>query len=191
LFADTPSHQFWSRQANVMAVLTGMRPPAENADLIRRTLADSSLARLQMYFRFYLARAMNKAGLSDLYPEQLDPWLRMIANGMTSFGESDGNPRSECHPWSATPVFEFLSSIAGIQPAEPGFKTVRIAPALGPLQAVRASYPHPRGDIQLELRREGSGVTGSATLPPGLEGAFVWAGRETRLHSGRNDLGVR
>src|ERR1017187_2888936 len=30
---------------------------------------------------------------------------------------------SECHPWSATPVYELLTTVAGIQQDEPGFKT--------------------------------------------------------------------
>lgn len=190
MMSDTPTQRFWSQHANVLAVLTGIVTGTDAEDLIRRTLADPSLAPLQLYFRFYLGRALNKAGLSDLYPDQLGPWSKMIANGMTTFGERDGEPRSECHPWSATPVFELLSSVAGIQPAEPGFRNVRIAPALANLQFIRAAYPHPLGDVSVDIRKEGGRVSGTILLPAGLEGVFVWAGRETRLHAGANQIAM-
>jgi hypothetical protein len=139
-----------------------------------------------MYFRYYLGRALAKAGRGDRYIDNLGPWERMIANGMTTFGESDGNPRSECHPWSATPVYEFLTTVAGIEPASPGFKSVRIAPALGSLKHVQAAMPHPLGMIEVELTRQGdSGLKASVHLPPGLKGTFVWRGRSVPIEGAR------
>ena len=109
----------------------------------------------------------------------------MIADGMTTFGEQDGNPRSECHPWSATPVYELLTTVAGIQPGEPGFKTVRIAPSLGNLRHVEAAMPHPLGMIEVTFDRvSASGLKGSIRLPPGLTGEFVWRGKRTELRGG-------
>jgi alpha-L-rhamnosidase len=186
LFADTPSKQFFSQQANILAVLADALPQAEQAALLNRTLADPSVLRIQMYFRYYLGRALAKAGRGDRYIDNLGPWERMIANGMTTFGESDGNPRSECHPWSATPVYEFLTTVAGIEPASPGFKSVRIAPALGSLKHVQAAMPHPLGMIEVELTRQGdSGLKASVHLPPGLKGTFVWRGRSVPIEGAR------
>jgi hypothetical protein len=182
LLADTPSKKFFSQQANILAILTDAVPAAEQAGLLERVLGDRSLVQAQPYFRYYLARALNKAGLANQYVDNLGPWERMIGNGMTTFGETDGNPRSECHPWSATPVYEFLTTIAGIEPGEPGFRTVRIAPALGSLRSVEASMPHPLGPIEVSLERVGaSGVKGSIHLPKGLTGEFVWQGKKTVL----------
>lgn len=121
-------------------------------------------------------------GHGDSYVDNLGPWENMLANGMTTFGETDGNPRSECHPWSATPVYELLTTVAGIQPGEAGFKTVRIAPALGSLRHVEATMPHPLGPIEVSLERSGaSGLKGSIRLPQGLSGEFVWRGKKTAL----------
>ena len=182
LVADTPSKQFFSQQANILAILTDTVPTAEQAGLLERVLGDGSLAKVQLYFRYYLGRALNHVGLGDRYVDNLGPWENMIANGMTTFGEMDGNPRSECHPWSATPVYELLTTVAGIQPGEPGFRTVRVAPALGSLRRVEASMPHPLGTIGVSLERTGtSGLKGSIRLPKGLNGEFVWRGRKTVL----------
>jgi hypothetical protein len=182
LLADTPSHQFFSQQANILAILTNTVPTADQAGLLDRLLNDQSIAQVQLYFRYYLGRAMSQTGLGDRYVDNLGPWERMMANGMTTFGEQDGNPRSECHPWSATPVFELLTTVAGIQPGEAGFKTVRIAPSLGSLRHVEAAMPHPLGMIEVSFDRVGaSGLKGSIHLPPGLTGEFVWRGKKTVL----------
>jgi hypothetical protein len=182
LLADTPSHQFFSQQANILAILTNTVPAADQAGLLDRLLNDQSIAQVQLYFRYYLGRAMSQTGLGDRYVDNLGPWERMMANGMTTFGEQDGNPRSECHPWSATPVFELLTTVAGIQPGEAGFKTVRIAPSLGSLRHVEAAMPHPLGMIEVSFDRVGaSGLKGSIHLPPGLTGEFVWRGKKTVL----------
>ena len=182
LLADTPSHKFFSQQANILAVLTNTVPAAEQAGLLDRLLNDQSIAQVQLYFRYYLGRAMSQTGLGDRYVDNLGPWERMMANGMTTFGEQDGNPRSECHPWSATPVYELLTTVAGIQPGEPGFKTVRIAPSLGSLRHVEAAMPHPLGMIEVSFDRVGaSGLKGSIRLPSGLTGEFVWRGKRTAL----------
>ena len=182
LLSDTASHKFFSQQANILAVLTNTVPAAEQAGLLDRAMSDRTLAQVQLYFRYYLGRALNQTGLGDRYVDNLGPWENMIANGMTTFGESDGNPRSECHPWSATPVYELLTTVAGIQPGAPGFKTVRIAPALGSLRHVEAAMPHPLGMIEVSFDRVGAaGLKGSIRLPKGLTGEFVWHGKKTAL----------
>ncbi len=182
LVADTPSKKFFSQQANILAILTDTVPAAEQTGLLERLLADRSMTQVQLYFRYYLGRALNKTGFGDRYVDNLGPWENMLANGMTTFGETDRDPRSECHPWSATPVYELLTTVAGIQPAEPGFKTVRIAPALGSLGRVEASMPHPLGPIDVSLQRNGAtGLKGTVRLPKGLTGEFVWRGKKTAL----------
>jgi hypothetical protein len=111
-----PSHKFFSQQANILAILTNALPVPVPAGLLDRLMNDPSIARLQLHSRYYLGRAMSHAGLVDRYVDNLGPRERMIADGMTTFGEQDGNPRSECHLWSATPVYELLTTVAGFQP---------------------------------------------------------------------------
>jgi hypothetical protein len=66
---------------------------------------------------------------------------------------------------------------------------VRVAPALGPLRRAEGRVPHPRGDIEVRLAREGArGLRAAVTLPPGLAGEFVWEGRRVPLRPGRQEL---
>lgn len=88
--------------------------------------------------------ALNKAGLANLYYASLKPWRDMVANGLTTFAENPDPTRSDCHAWSASPVYDFLSTICGIIPGSPGFETATIRPALGGLKEVHGSMPHPK-----------------------------------------------
>jgi hypothetical protein len=190
LFADTPEKNVFSQHANVMAVLAGAVTGDAARELIQRVAGDKSLIQSSVYFRFYLLRAMKQVGLGDQYLAQLGPWRAMLAEGLTTFAEIPVDPRSDCHAWSASPVYELLATVCGIEPGSPGFATVRIEPHLGALQRVEGKVPHPRGDIVVALQREATGLTAKITLPAGLTGTFVWQGKSTALGSGEQTLHV-
>ena len=188
LFADTPEKTSYSQHAQAVAVLSGaIEGPAARA-LVERTLADASLIPCTVYFRFYLLRAMKKAGLGDRYLAELGPWRDMLALGLSTFAERPEPTRSDCHAWSASPIYEFLATVCGIEPASPGFKTVRIEPHPGKLQRIDGTMPHPQGFIRVSLQRDGDALRGELELPAGVSGTFVWDGREAALHHGRNTV---
>ena len=188
LIADTPEHRAFSQHANVLAVLAGAVTGDKARELMDRINADPTLTLCTPYFRFYLLRAMKSARLGDRYVSMLQPWHEMLARGLTTFAEKPDPTRSDCHAWSASPLYEFLATVCGIEPASPGFKTVRIEPHLGYLTHVRGIVPHPAGDIVVDLTRAGDGIEGEVTLPPGLTGQFIWRGRAIPLHSGRQTV---
>lgn len=189
LFADEPSRTHFSQHANVLAVLVDLVPPAEQATLLETMLAADDLTPCTYYFRFYLDRAMKKAGLGDTYVERLGPWREMLANGLTTFAEAPEPTRSDAHAWSASPNYEFLATVCGIEPASPGFAAVAVAPALGSLEWARCSMPHPNGLIEVSLQRSAGGrLSGTVTLPPGLSGTFTWKGHEIALAPGENAI---
>ena len=187
--ANTPIKNSFSQHASIMGVLTGSIPAAQAVSVMNHVLHDTTLSQCTFYYRFYLTRALKKAGMADLYYASLKPWREMIANGLTTFAENPDPTRSDCHAWSASPVYDLLSTICGINPGSPGFATVDIRPAFGELKEVRASMPHPLGTIRVELTRAGGGVAGEVELPAGVSGRFYWKGREMVLHGGLNEIG--
>jgi alpha-L-rhamnosidase len=190
LFRDSPESSSFSQQTNALAILAGAVPSTQQRRLMERVLADSSLTRSTYYFSFYLFEAMRQAGLADRTIEQLAPWRAMLALGLTSTPENPEPTRSDSHAWAAHPNYELLATVLGVRPASAGFRTVRIAPALGPLSWAEGRVPHPAGDIDVRLTRVGvSGVRATVTLPPGMRGEFVWAGRRLPLHPGRQEIG--
>ena len=142
------------------------------------------------YFSFYLVRALEHAGLADRYFEILTTWRDLLAKHFTTWPETPDPSRSDSHAWSAHPTFDLLSLVAGVEPASPGFATVRIRPHLGSLTFVDAATAHPRGQIETRYRRAGDKLRAEISLPQGIFGTFEWNGRSHPLHPGRNALTV-
>ncbi len=156
---------------------------------MEKILSDSTLIPTTIYFRFYLFEAMKKSGMADGYTDMLGSWEHALENGLTTFQEGNMKDRSDCHAWSASPLYHFLSLVAGITPAEPGFQSVNIAPALGKLQHIEAAMPHPAGMIEVRLERRGkTGIKGSIVLPEGLHGTFIWDEQKVLLTPGSQEI---
>ncbi|HFA49343.1 MAG TPA: alpha-L-rhamnosidase [Bacteroidetes bacterium] len=191
LVAERPEKDVFSQHANIFALLADAFPIAQQKEVMQKILTDTSLIQCSVYFRFYLARALQKTGMADQYLSMLGPWKNMLAMGMTTFGETDLEPRSDCHAWSASPCFDFLHTVAGIQPSSPGFATVLIAPNFGHLHKIKADFPHPKGVVKMDLQKTGAGVFGEIILPDGLSGSFVFNDKKMELKAGKNRVKVK
>jgi hypothetical protein len=185
LLADTPDKTVFSQHANTLAVLVDAVPVESQRDLMERVAAHASLVQCTMYYRFYLFRAMKKAGLGDRYIEMLKPWRDMLALGLTTFAERPEPTRSDCHAWSASPNYDLLASVCGIEPSSSSFRRVRIEPHLGPLEWVEGRMPHPKGTIEVRLtRKNASGLEGEISLPATVSGELIWRGKTQKLVPG-------
>jgi len=107
---------------------------------------------------------------------------------LTTWAENPEPTRSDCHAWSAHPNFDLLATVAGIEPAAPGFREVAIEPHLGPLKQLKATLPHPAGDIIVSYQRQAQGLAADVTLPDKLAGWFYWKGKKVALHPGSQHL---
>lgn len=190
IMADTPQQDSYSQHANVLAVLTGLVPQNEQDNLMRRIMNDNDLVQATYYFKFYLFRAMRKAGLGNEYLNQLGPWHEALKRGMTTFPEHPEPTRSDAHAWSSSPNYDFLATVAGIRPDSPGFSSVLIKPNPGNLEWIHASMPHPEGEITVDLVVKNNRVNGTVILPEGVDGRFVWSGKEIPLKGGKQQITV-
>ena len=194
LLADTPSKTSFSQHANILGVLTGAIPAERSRAVLQKILSREltgaqqadllKLAPASYYFRFYLARALDAAGLDDLYLQTLGPWRNMLALGLTTWAEQPEPTRSDAHAWSAHPNFDLLTLVAGIRPDAPAFASVLIAPHLGSLTSLDATMPHPLGNIHVRYRRQGHDLAVTINMPASLHGHFVYAGNQRDLHGG-------
>jgi hypothetical protein len=190
LYADSPAKDIFSQHANMLAVLFDVAPKDSQQALLKKVFARDmgeagtsggpELIHASFYFRYYLARALDHAGMADDYLKTLGIWHDFLKMGFTTWPEQPGDTRSDSHAWTAHPTFDLLTLVAGIEPAEPGFKTVRIAPHLGNLTHLEATYPHPLGLIHVAY----DATSAKITLPAGLTGEFVWKGKTVKLGSG-------
>jgi GNAT superfamily N-acetyltransferase len=185
LFRDAPDTSAYSQQTNVLAILADAVPTTMQRAVMERVLADTTLAQASYYFSFYVLEALRKSGLGDRYIEQLAPWQAMLKLGLTSAPENPEPTRSDTHAWSAHPNYGLLATVLGVRPSSPGFRTVRIAPALGPLRHAEGRVPHPLGDLVVHFTRESEHrLRADITLPRGLSGELVWRGASRSLHEG-------
>jgi hypothetical protein len=189
LFADQPSHRTYSQHVNTLAVLAGVVEPERARELVNRILADKELAPASIYFRAYLNSTLHKVGLGGQYLASLGPWRDMLNDGLTTWAEWNGSDsRSDCHAWGASPNFEFFRTIVGVEPMAPGYAQVRISPNLGNLSRVKATIPHPKGEMIIELRREEGKRLADIVLPAGVTGSLDWNDSRHPLQPGQNHI---
>jgi alpha-L-rhamnosidase len=204
LLADTPDLKLFSQQANILGVLYDVIPKAHQQEVLHKMLAidpgttPDGVLSASYYFRFYLARALDHAGMADEYLDSIGPWRKLLPMHFSTWPEVPGDTRSDSHAWSAHPIYDFLTLVAGIEPASSGFATVRIAPHLGSLPSLTATYPHPQGEIKAEYQytglRQNSNIRAGSTfhadivLPGALTGTFQFDGRSWPLHPGLNQI---
>jgi alpha-L-rhamnosidase len=207
LIADTPAQTHYSQHANILAVWLDVIPPQDQKkdhkkdqkSVLAKVLSASEpgfapsqpyppMSIATYYFRFYLARALQHAGMGDDYLRLLQPWRDMAALGLTTWAETPEPTRSDSHAWSAHPNFDLLTIIAGIRPATPGFSTVTIEPHLAGLHHVDASMPSPKGDIHVEYTQEDRGIKAEIQLPPQVSGVLLWHEKIYPLHTGQQEV---
>lgn len=197
LIADNPDQKIFSQQANILGVLYDVIPKARQQEVMHRMLAiepgttPDGVLSASYYFRFYLARALSHAGMGDEYLHSLAPWRKLLPLHFSTWPEIPGDTRSDSHAWTAHPIYDLLTIVAGIEPASPGFETVRIAPHLGTLPSLTASYPHPEGNIEVIYQRDAAGLDATITLPGRLTGTFEFGGKTWQLHPGANRVRAR
>jgi alpha-L-rhamnosidase len=202
LLADTPAQRHFSQHANILGVWLDVIPPAQQKDVLTKILSTSdsgfsstgpvpAMTEATYYFRFYLARAVEHAGMGDQYLQLLGPWREMLSLGLSTWAESPEPTRSDSHAWSSHPNYDLLTIVAGIRPEGPGFKSVVIEPHLGTLNRVSAAMPIPKGIVEVAYAHAGNGYEAVITLPKGESGELIWKLRKFALHEGKQTLALR
>ena len=179
MVADTVKKDKFSEHAQCLALLAGILPADKEAQSLQGLITAPDLARTTVYFSHYLFDTYTRFGRTDLTLKRFDLWRDYVKNGMCTPLESPGDARSDCHAWGAHPIYHLHAGIAGVTPAEPCFKSVRVAPQPAGLTKIKSKTPHPKGFVELDLSFEGDKVRGTVKLPEGVFGEFVW--RKTRL----------
>ena len=186
LFADDLEHTRYSRHAQCLALLFDALEGDEAIACLDQTMTRTDLAEPTIYFSHYLFETLGKFGRGGEIADRMNIWLDQVDLGATTPWECPEPSRSDCHAWGAHPLFHYYATIAGIRPASPGFKTVRIAPQFGRLPRVEGKMVHPAGFIAFDLKNQSGVISGKITLPDGITGEFVQNGTVKALNPGEN-----
>ena len=116
---------------------------------------ETQMIECEPFFRYVLHDGVARAGRADLIADLCRDWSVFVEAGETTWPECwVGGTR--CHGWSSTPTRDLIVHVLGIEPAEPGYASVKITPHLGDLEWARATVPTPHGPITVEARADGT-----------------------------------
>jgi hypothetical protein len=191
MFSDTKEKLLYSQHCNSLAILTDMVTGNAATTLAKNIITDTGISKTTVYFRYYLNRAIVKAGLGNLYLQLLDKWKENISMGLTTWAEMDdvSASRSDCHAWGSSPNIELYRVVLGIDSDAPGFSKVKIEPHLGTLKNANGFMPHPKGKISASYKQETNGKWKCVIeLPKDISGQFIWKGQKHLLHDGSNSF---
>ncbi|WP_234810792.1 alpha-L-rhamnosidase-related protein [Sphingobium herbicidovorans] len=195
LYADNPDGDLFSQHMNALAVLYDVATPQEALEILDRIVepgkgidAPEGMATTSYYFAWYLVQAFVHAGAADRYLSLLDTWRELLKLNYTTWPEERGDTRSDTHAWSAHPTADLLGIVAGVGPGAAGYKSVRVAPALGYLKKVNATAATPAGPVSVRYQVKGDHLVAEVTRPAALPGTFEWRGKSYPLSRIRTRL---
>ena len=188
-YSDTPEGKSFSQHTNGLAILTEVSIGEEAKSIMKKVISKENMTVATLYFQFYIAEAMQKAVLGDLYTDNLQTWKEVIDLGVTTWPETGANSRSECHGWGASPNYHFFKVVCGIESMAPGFRKIRIAPNFGKTNFIQSQMPMPQGLLKLKLQKtKKENLEADIEIPYGTEAILVWKGKEQALTTGKQHI---
>lgn len=155
LYLDGPGVSEKSQHSQIFAILSGAVSGDAARKLLQRTLSDRSLPKCSYSLMFYTFRAAEKTGIySEEYKSLLEPWKEMIANNLTTWAEDDVSFRSDCHLWSAVPIYETVAQVFGLSPSESGYNRLRIEPRVELQKTAQGSFATRHGKVDIRWDEE-------------------------------------
>ena len=126
------------------------------------------------FYMFFVLEVLVKDGRFDLLLQNIrDYWGVQIEAGATTFWEmydpsAERHTRSHCHGWSAAPTYFLTQHVLGIQPLEPGYRTVLVRPQPSGLRWAHGQVPTPHGIVSCDWRFSEESFTLTVDAPSGI-----------------------
>jgi alpha-L-rhamnosidase len=169
--------------ANLLPLCFGITPQNERAaiiqQLVQKIAADDNHISTGVIGTQWLMRGLTEFDHADLAAQlatnkDYPSWGYMAVHGATTIWElwngntADPAMNSQNHIMLLGDLLTWcFEDLAGIAPAEPGFKKIRLNPAFPKrLDSVKAAYECPYGMIISQWRRVGDSIIWDFTIPP-------------------------
>lgn len=197
MYREGPTFQQYSQHAQAWAILNGMADTKDGKRILRNAIKEETVIKCSFSTAYEWFRAMEKVGLYGETKENMERWIGLKAQGCTTCPEEPENGRSECHAWSALPIYEFIRCMAGIRCAMPGWERVRIEPHMEYLSDLEGQVATPKGTIMFSYKKEnaqeaeGENWTYKVTLPDNLDGFFINSDGEEKVLEGGQTYIIR
>lgn len=194
--------------ANLLPLYFGMVPLPERAVVIRHLtdkVAASGHIGTGVVGTQWLMRGLTQFGDAGLawriatardYPG----WGYMVEHGATTIWElwngNTANPamNSQNHVMLLGDLLTWcFEDLAGIAPAAPGFRTIRMQPVFpAGLDSLKASYRTPYGLVKSEWQRKKDGISWDITVPPNTNALVrLPGGEESKAGAGEHHYSIQ
>ena len=165
---EGPACRQFTRHAQAWAVVNGMLDEEESRRALQASLNCPPCSFSTSYEWF---RALERAGMEEQMRRDLDAWIGLLSRGSTTCPEEPHHPRSECHAWSALPLYEFMRTLAGVR-QENG--RIIIQPRLLDLPDLSGTAITPLGPVQYHYQKDQShGWQYEIIVPEQAEGRLI------------------
>ena len=179
---EGPDFRQFTQHAQSWAVLTGMLKGKQAQTALLHAMQGDDVLKCSFSTAYEWFRALEDAGLYAKTKADMMRWADLPRQGNTTCPETPENARSECHAWSALPIYEFLRVMGGIR-MEAG--KVIVCPVAGYLKEYSGDVCVP-GGIARFCFTEGKYTV---TLPAGTEAIYrSFDGSERTLTGGTTYL---
>lgn len=174
MYREGPAFEQYSQHSQVWAVLSGLCDGDQAKRALGRALDDPNVLKCSFSMAFYLFRALEKAGLYEKTADLLEQWIGLLSLQLTTLPETPTEPRSDCHAWSALPLYEFTHCLLGVQSTQPGWRELRIEPHTLDVREMSGELATPAGVVSIAWRRTDTTFTLSGKVPDGLPFRLKW-----------------
>ncbi len=169
MIQDGPGVDEYSQHCQVFALLTDTVDLEQGRRNLLATIEEDGYTQCTVAMRFYLFRALEKAGLYEYTDQYWETWRNMIARRCTTCVEAEAYARSECHGWGALILYELPTITLGVRPAAPGYQKVRIAPVPGYLTSAAGKVITPVGEVKVSWKIENGAFRMDYEVPQNIE----------------------
>lgn len=157
MLREGPNFEQFSQHSQALAVLCGALTGEEAKIAMEKALTEPGVLACTFPWQYTLLRALEKTGLYDLTAPLWAQYFSMLDRDLTTVPERPGNTRSDCHAWSALPLYEYPRMLLGVQLDAPGWERIRVKPhALG-LKELSGVVPTPKGEVRVGWHVEDKG----------------------------------
>jgi len=157
-------------------LIKAVKPNQLDRDLLGREVPT-------IYFMHYLFEALAEKHRADDIIRYLSPtWTDQLMRGMKTLVEKPEPSRSDCHAWSAHPVYHLVANVAGLRPKTLGGDDYLIDPNIPLSEPVTVQTFTRHGQISVQLTQTGNGYELQVEKPDAVR--LFWRKTERQLAPG-------
>lgn len=177
MYREGPAYFQFTQHAQAWAVRNGLAQGDAARTILRNAIDSTDCLKCSFSTAYEWFRALEQVGMYEELRECINDWIGLLELDCTTCPETPHAARSDCHAWSALPMYEMMRTIAGVKNIGIGWDKVVIAPHMLDLPDVSGTVTTPKGDIAFAYTK----TAYSLTIPEGMEAEFQYETGEKRM----------